>query len=208
MAIPYIQYRKEATMRFLACIAAAVAAFSSFAGFNEALDVDGLTFTTGGDAEWFEQSDVAKTGETALRSGAISADEDTWIETTVAKTGMLSFWWRVSSESVSYDWLEVAVDGDVKDKVGGEDPDWYRKSFVVTAGQTVRWRYRKDGSYDGGEDCGWLDGVEFEAAPDKMTITFETNGGEALDAAEVVPGATYSSLPTPARDGNFVFDGW
>ena len=54
---------------------------AAHASFNTALDSTGLTFTTGGDAKWFEQSDDVKVGTTALRSGAIIHNQKTWLET-------------------------------------------------------------------------------------------------------------------------------
>ena len=64
-------------MKKTAFALAAMASFSAFAGLSDALDCDGLFFTTGGDLPWFEQSADVKTGETALRSGAISDSQST-----------------------------------------------------------------------------------------------------------------------------------
>ena len=134
---------------------ATVGAFGA-TSIQTALDNTSLSFTTGGDAAWFVQSDDVHTGTTALRSGTIADNQETWVETTVSGTGMLSFWWKASSESVSYDWLEVSVDGNVQDKIGGWDAGGKQKS-VFTAGAEshgIRWRYRKDGSVSDDEDCG------------------------------------------------------
>lgn len=57
-----------------------------------ALDNTSLSFTTGGDAAWFVQSDEVHTGSTALRSGVITDDQETWVRTAVKGPGELTFW--------------------------------------------------------------------------------------------------------------------
>ena len=187
---------------------AAAGAFGA-TSIQTALDNTSLSFSMGGDAEWFSQSVDVHTGTTALRSGAIGHNQETWVETTVSGAGMLSFWWKASSESVSYDWLEVSVDGNVQDQIGGSDAGWKQKS-VFSAGaesHVIRWRYRKDGSVSDGEDCGWLDKVEWTPAPEQIVVTYVTNGGKSLSPANMTPGDTYGDLATPERDG-YAFAGW
>lgn len=175
-----------------------------------ALDNTALTFTTGGDAEWFSQSSEVHTGTTALQSGKIADNQETWVETTVSGAGMVSFWWKVSSESENWDWLEVSVDGVVQTKIGGTDGTWEWKHVVVTgeSSHTIRWRYRKDDSVTSGADCGWLDKVEWMPAPASMQVSFVVNGGGDLSSRTVYPGDLISSLPTPTSGDERVFAGW
>ena len=191
---------------------AALLGFVAWADFNTALDCNGLTFTTGGDADWFEQTDDVKVGESALRSGKITHSKNTWLETTVSGAGMLSFWWKADSEWVSCDFLDVFVDGNLIATIGGSDLDWVQKRVVVTGEglHTIRWTYQKDGSVSEGSDCGWLDGVEWMPAPEKIRVTLETNGGSALDPQDVTPGTTYGELPVPewSGEGSYEFGGW
>ena len=196
-------------MKQLVIVLTMLVGYSTYADFNAALDCQGLTFTTGGDAAWFEQSDVVKTGETALRSGAISDGQRTWLETTVSGPGMVSFWWKASSESVSYDYLSISVDGERQDKIGGTNGEWTHKEVVVFGDgeHIVRWTYEKDSIFSAGQDCGWLDAVAWTAAPASMTISFGTNGGETLPNETVLPGSTYGDLPVPHHD-TMVFVGW
>ena len=185
----------------------ALLGFAAWADLNTALDCNGLTFTTGGDANWYEQMDDFKVGTSAMRSGAITNNQETWIGTTVTNTGTISFWWKVSSEE-SYDELAVIVDNMQKAAISGTGDDWARKSVIVTAGQTVRWSYSKDSSEDDGSDCAWLDGVEYMPAPESMTVTFMTNGGDEIAPTNVTPGITYGELPVPQKEGNEEFGGW
>jgi len=195
-------------MKKLMMIVVALWGAMAIADFNSALDCPGLTFTTGGDAEWFEQSDT-KVGESALRSGGISHSQSTWLETTVSGSGMISFWWKVSSEAVPCDFLRVEVDDDQKDKIGGMGGDWMLKTVPIFGDgeHIVRWTYAKDSSATFGQDCGWLDSVTWTPAPESMTITFETNGGEELEPEILEPGATYGELPAPTHE-TLEFIGW
>ena len=132
----------------------ALLGFVAWADFNMALDCNELTFTTGGDADWYEQTDVVNIGTSAVRSGAITDNQTTWIETTVTNVGLLSFWWKASSES-DYDWLEVLVDGEQRAKISGTGLGWVQKGVLI-AGEgehTVKWLYSKDGGDSNGEDC-------------------------------------------------------
>lgn len=60
-----------------------------------------LTFETGGDAKWAADKTVTNHEgkvSTVLRSGAIGADQKTWMQARVKGNGRLSFWWKSSCE--------------------------------------------------------------------------------------------------------------
>jgi len=141
----------------------------------------GMSFTTGGSASWFAQTSTSYDG-VAAQSGAIGNSASTYMETTVSGPGTLSFYWKVSSESLNhdclYDYLEVAVDGSSSGKIGGTDGGWELKSITLTGSgtHTIRWTYRKDGSVSSGSDCGWVDCVRWQAEG-CYTVSFEANGG-------------------------------
>lgn len=187
---------------------------AGFAGtadvFSEALDCSGLTFTTSsttGTAGWTVQSDEVYCGDTALRSGQISDGESTWLETTVTGPGELSFWWKVSSES-GYDYLDITVDGDTKGEIsGGRRWEEKRISLKGKGPHTIRWTYQKDGSVSDGEDCGWLDVFSWTPAPEKLVVSFDTDGGSAIPARTFEAGDVYGVLDVPTREGS-TFLGW
>ncbi len=114
-----------------------------------------LTWTTGGDADWFYQ-----TSNDAAQSGAISDNQRTWISTTVDGPGILSFRWAVSSEYNS-DFLSFYIDGTLEKSISGY-LDWSGESYDINQGtHTLKWEYSKDGSLYYGSDAGWLHNVEF-----------------------------------------------
>jgi len=99
-----------------------------------------MTFTTGGDAEWFAQTTEYYYDSDAAQSGAIDANETTWMETTVEGAGELTFRYKFSSSS-SDDELVLTVDGSYEwSRVSG---NWWESSVDVT-GDTSDGPYLSD----------------------------------------------------------------
>jgi hypothetical protein len=141
------------------------------------LDNTNLAWTTGGSQGWYATNAPAIPafdGFDATSSGNITHDQDSWIETTVAGPGALSFWWSVSSEA-DHDFLQFLIDGVEQEAISGDVfPAWQYRVFAITNGpHTLRWRYVKDESVNSSPDAGYLDTVKYVAGP-KPTL------GEAL----------------------------
>lgn len=125
---------------------------------GEAVDNTSLTWTTGGNANWFGQTTVSYYGGDAAQRGAITHSQNTWVEATVTGPGTLTFYWKVSSEA-NYDFLRFYIDGVEQTRISGT-VDWQLKTYSITAGShTLRWAYTKDSSVNSGSDAGWLDKV-------------------------------------------------
>ncbi len=142
-----------------------------YAGFNSlvtALDTAGLTWTTGGNANWYGQTATYYFGGRAARSGTIGNSQTTWLQTTVTGPGVFSWYWKVSSELgiwtalYDYDYLRFYYDGVEQTKIAGEK-NWAWKGYSIPAGaHTLKWAYTKDASTASGSDCGWVDKVVWE----------------------------------------------
>ena len=132
---------------------------------GEAVDNTDLSWTTGGDSGWFGQASTYYYDGDAAQSGDISDNQNTWMKTTVSGPGDLSFYWKVSSEYY-WDYLRFYVEGIEQDKISGST-SWIHKTYSIDSGtHTLTWKYTKDGSISTGEDCGWVDKVEFtEGSP-------------------------------------------
>jgi hypothetical protein len=130
---------------------------------SEALDTS-LSFTTAGDADWYSQTTMFYNDGDAVRSGDISHNQESWMRTTVGGTGTLSFYWKVSSEA-GYDYLEFYIDGVLRDQISGS-ANWHQMTYAIFASgfHTLEWRYVKDYSVSAGEDCGWIDLVEWSGS--------------------------------------------
>jgi RHS repeat-associated protein len=87
--------------------------------------------------------------------------------------GTLTFLWKVSSDSG--DELQFLLDGVEQNYIDGEVA-WQQKQYTVTGSGThsFLWQYVKD-SYDyAGEDCGWVDYVQWTGSPPSGGTSWET----------------------------------
>ena len=148
-----------------------------------ALNVSGISFSNGGNATWFGQTAVSHDGSSAARSGQIGANQSSSMQTTVTGPADISFWWKVSSESVDYDYLEFLIDGVQQEKIGGTGGSWAQKRYSIGSGShTLKWNYRKDGSVDEGDDCGWVDQLVVSGFPSGPSETYYVNGATGSDS--------------------------
>ena len=74
--------------------------------FNTAVDGGDLPFFTSGDANWFVESGSGRghLDEDSLASGDIGDEEQSRLQSTINGPGIISFWWKVSSEA-NFDFL-------------------------------------------------------------------------------------------------------
>ncbi|KAJ6255726.1 hypothetical protein M0813_11113 [Anaeramoeba flamelloides] len=157
---------------------------------DEAVDNTALTFTTGGDADWFGQNMKSFYDDDSAQSGSLNDEEQSWMETKVTGTGTVKFYWKVDSKRYN-DYLEFEIDDYLEKSISG-DVDWEQYSHNILTGDgehTLRWRYTRGDISPDGLDCGWVDKIEFEAkefvtdialdeALDNTDLTF-TTGGDA-----------------------------
>jgi hypothetical protein len=134
-----------------------------------------LTWATGGEADWFEQTDTYYYDEDAARSGALSgAHQSSYIWTTVTGPGELSFWWKV--ESYYYDGLlKFYIDDQEQKQIYGYGVDWQQETYSIAEGtHTLKWSYEKTSSW--GTYYGCLDKVEYTRETsivlDRTQLTF------------------------------------
>ncbi len=154
---------------------------------SKAMDTT-LSFTTGGSADWLSQTKTFYYDEDAAKSGDISDDQESWMQTMVSGAGMVRFYWKVSSEG-GYDYLEFYIDDVLQDRISGS-ADWHQMTYTITASglHTLEWRYVKDYSISEGNDCGWVDQLEWDGVlpppppPDSLSgaldtsLSFDTGG--------------------------------
>jgi hypothetical protein len=141
-----------------------VAPLTSSITLADALDNRALTWTSGGDESWLGQNCVTHDGISAARSGGpIAGYGQSWMEATVVGPGVLTFWWKVSSEE-SGDWLRFYLDETEQSRISGER-DWQQQRCWVGVGtNTLRWTYSKNKYGTVGQDAGWVDEVSFVRA--------------------------------------------
>jgi len=125
-------------------------------------DMSQFDWLTSGDADWEITDSEVYEGNYAVRSGEIGDESESVLELSleIIAAGEISFYYKVSSES-GYDYLRFYIDGSMKDEWAGE-AGWAQASYAVSQGEhTFTWKYVKDYSVSGGEDCAWIDQVVF-----------------------------------------------
>lgn len=133
-------------------------------------DLSAFAWQTLGGAYWSIDAETAHTGNYSARSGAIGdANVSTLqVEMEVSEDGQISFFKKVCCEA-NKDKLTFYIDNIAMGEWSGE-VDWSYEAFPVTAGtHKFRWLYMKNGSGSYGDDCCWVDDVQF---PSASVITF------------------------------------
>ena len=133
-------------------------------------DFSAFNWETLGGADWFVDNSTANTGTYSARSGAIGNSHVTTLQISidVIEDGTISFYKKICTEA-NKDRLTFYIDSSPKSEWSGEI-DWSRESFPVSAGtHKFKWIYMKDTNGSYGDDCCWIDDVQF---PSANTVTF------------------------------------
>lgn len=132
-------------------------------------DFSAFDWETLGGAYWYIDNSTSNTGTYSARSGAISHANLTTLQVSVdvLEDGEISFYKKICSEA-SMDKLTFYIDNTAMGEWSGE-VNWSREAFPVTAGtHKFKWIYLKNGSGSYGDDCCWIDDVQF---PSATTVT-------------------------------------
>ena len=126
--------------------------------FNAALNTTNFAWLTSGATNWFVENTNAY-DTVAARSGSVTGDQTSTLETTVTGPGLLTFWWQSPSGN-SLD-LEFYLDGSYQDSIWNA-PNWTQAGpYTIPAGQhTLAWTVYANGDTDATE-AGYLDQVHF-----------------------------------------------
>jgi RHS repeat-associated protein len=125
-----------------------------------ACDVPRLAFTTGGDAEWFAQTAEYDYDNDAAQSGAISADEETWMQTTVEGSGSVTFAYKLSSATGAT--LSFYIDDQYTAGLSGSS-SWFDSGPHTISGSgahTLKWKYSKNETGSSTGDA-WVDYIRW-----------------------------------------------
>ena len=123
----------------------------------------GFTTDGSGGFGWTRVVDATAPNGEAMKSGVITHNQQSVLETTVTGPGTLTFSWRTSCEDSGgqYDWdhAEFAVDGVVLLRRDGIN-SWTNESVRIEGGgeHTVTWTYKKDDVESDGEDVAYVAG--------------------------------------------------
>lgn len=139
---------------------------------GDAVDNTNLSWTTGGNAEWFGQTNISFYDGDAAQSGAVTNYQSTWLRTSVTGPGTLTFYWKLSSGD-GLDSLVFSIDGVQQTQLTGT-VDWRQESYPIYSGEhDLEWKYTEAGSVAG---SGWLDKVQL-TPPGRGTLVVKTSPG-------------------------------
>ena len=160
----------------------ATATFTRSESLSEAANFYGYTMETDDSHPWTVVTDVSHDGVSSVQSGTIGNNETTWLQSSIKKSGKVSFWWRAACEEADeeegddgyYDYGAFLVDDVVVARIAGHDGEWHYVSHEIVGGgkHTLKWEYRKDGATSYAPDCVWIDQVQWIPADDSgYTLT-------------------------------------
>ncbi len=168
-----VKYKNKAAVKNLVTNGKTVKLYAVWmTNLENSLNAQGSTlkFTTGGHAKWKAVS-ASHDGNKSARSGKISHNKRSWVQTEVNGPGTISFWWKVSCEKCEndygrkYDYLCLYIDGeDEEPKYWIHGKTGWKKvshSFSNAGRHVLRWEYFKDINTSVGADCGWVDQVSW-----------------------------------------------
>ena len=171
------------------------AAISDAASLGEALDCTNLVWTSGGLGRWRLQTGVTHDGQDAAQSGPISSGIIagwTTLKTTVTGPASLSFWWRITGNSIfgpsAYPAAQATVKVGNVVRASASEHDfpvigsgWLQRRLDIPAGpQEVQWSLSiSGGCTTPAEGTIWLDQIVV-SAPDELAITFQPQDQQVI----------------------------
>ena len=150
--------------------------YNEWSTIRKSLDVnDSVEIATSEPTSWFPVSDIsARVGSGMARSAAVGNRTNSWLSVSVSGSGTMAFWCKTSCEhdedgTFAWDCLRVYTNDVeiVEWRMDGETY-WTQRAIEFLGGDnTVKWVYYKDNRGSEGEDCAWVDGVDW--MPDEPT---------------------------------------
>lgn len=125
--------------------------------------------TDAGDLGWYGQGDFSFDRVDAIQSGAVGDMQTSNISAEVAGPGILSFYWKVSSEE-GYDRLTFWMNGEPIQHLSGEKPWQEVRLPLADREHSLRWSYEKDENLSDGLDTAWLDYIRIEPSRKPLLI--------------------------------------
>ena len=179
--------------------------------FAEVADAEGLVLTTGGDAYWTIDATSGYTNTMSVKSGVVVSGQESWIETKVNGSGILTFRWKVMGGQYRdnpFAYAKVVVD-DTEVASEYQTDGWEEVSLTIEGDKEhrVRWIYLRTSTRVADGDCAWIDAVTWMGGA-RFDITYENLKG----ATHQNPSAYYAGMSlkftVPSMVDGYAFTGW
>jgi hypothetical protein len=147
-----------------------------------------------GNSDWITHTD-SYVGNFSAMSGEIGHNQSSelFIDMNVIYGGELRFWAKTSSEQSS-DYLEFYIDDQPQNLMISGNTDWTEYYLDLPIGEhSLRWAYIKNGTTSIGQDCAWIDGIEFPVgAVPPLNIDFgDVNNDGIVNVLDVIVTVNY-----------------
>ena len=150
-----------------------------------------------GDSDWVIHTD-SYSGNYSAKSGDVghSQSSELSINMNIIIGGELSFWSKISAEqgNSSNDYLEFFIDDQPQNLLISGESDWTEYRIDLPIGEhSLSWKYSKDGATTSGEDCAWIDKIQFPpGAIPPLNISFgDVNNDDVVNVLDVIVTVNY-----------------
>jgi len=155
-------------------------------------DLSRFSWAQSGNKPWIITNVDPYEGVYCAKSGTINNYEKSILSISfeVSNDDSISFFRKVSSEE-DFDFLKFYIDDNLQDQWSGQK-EWARMIYPVSAGfHTFKWTYEKDFGSTMGDDCGWIDLINFPPISSAAGV-----GNEMTDSDKL----NFKAFPNPAKD--------
>lgn len=115
-----------------------------------------ITYT----GDWIRTTADFYDGTASLTNADITNNETSSVEITVPANGVVSFYWKVSSEG-GYDFFDFSINGAGPELHESGLVDWTYHEVAVNQGDILQWSYTKDSSVSNNADSAYIDALSF-----------------------------------------------
>ena len=150
-----------------------------------------------GNSDWVIHTD-SYSGNFSAKSGDVghSQSSELSINMNIIVGGELSFWSKISAEqgNSSNDYLEFFIDDQPQNLLISGESDWTEYRIDLPIGEhSLSWKYSKDGATTSGEDCAWIDKIQFPpGAVPPLNISFgDVNNDDVVNVLDVIVTVNY-----------------
>jgi len=160
---------------------------------GEALNAPELVWETGGDSNWFGQTDITYQDGPAAESNPIPSGTSI-LSTTLTGPGTLTFAWRMQAES-PYDSLSVSSYSYGREYCDPTISSWQKKTVYLSSGECwLGWEHRNSSVY-GSAGSAWIADVRLEPGGTAPFITEQPGNVSVFEGSPAK--LTVKALGTP-----------
>lgn len=152
-----------------------------------------LSWTTSGNPVWVPQFTATHDGVAAAKSGRVSQNGQSILQTTALGPGTLTFWWKFANVNPPGDVMSFSCNANQQATLT-TNTDWQLKAFYIATGsQLLQWTYSKNNNYYA--STGYVDQVTWSPGGTSPILLSTPSNQCAIMGAPVTFSATTAGTP-------------